>query len=76
MDRINDGYRQLASSVLNLAIEDRKKALRKLEIDSEDKKAEETLKDCDSFFSSKRCALLLDFLNIERETFLEAVYGR
>lgn len=76
MDRVNDGYRQLVSSVLNLAISDRKDAIRKLEVNPENEKARELLVDCDTFFASEECALMLDFLEISRETFREAVYGR
>ncbi len=76
MDRVNDAYRQLVSSVLNLAIADRKDAIRKLGVNPENEKARELLVDCDTFFASGECALMLDFLDINREKFMEVVYGR
>jgi len=76
MDRVNDAYRQLVSSVLNLAISDRKDAIRKLGVNPENEKARELLVDCDTFFASRECALMLDFLDINREKFMEVVYGR
>lgn len=75
MDRVNDGYRQLVSSVLNLAISDRKDAIRKLEVNPENEKARELLEDCDTFFASEECALMLEFLDISKERFMEVVYG-
>jgi len=76
MDRVNDGYRQLVSSVLNLAISDRKDAIRKLEVNPENEKAMELLEDCDAFFASEECALMLEFLDIRKERFMEVAYGR
>lgn len=76
MDMVNDGYRQLASSVINVAMSDRKDALMKLEKNPKDKKAKILLDDCDVFFKSEWCALLLAYLDIERDKLLEAVYGR
>ena len=75
MDRVNNGYRQLCAAVLNKAISDRKEALVKLKKNSDDEKGKELLKDCDSFFSGEWCALMLSFLDIGREVFMEAVYG-
>ena len=75
MDRVHDAYRQLCAAVINKAISDRKDALVKLKADSEDAKGKELLKDCDSFFKGKWCELMLDFLDINREAFREAVYG-
>jgi len=76
MDMIDDGYRQLASSVINTAMSDRKAAVLKLEKNPDDKKAKILLDDCDVFFRSEWCALLLAFLDIERDKLLEVVYGR
>lgn len=76
MDMIDDGYRQLASSVINTAMSDRKTALLKLEKNPEDKNAKILLDECDVFFRSKWCELLLAFLDIERDKLLEVVYGR
>ncbi len=73
---MNNNWRNLAAAIINTAMTDREKALARLEMNPENKDAESMLKDCDRFLSSSWCALLLDFLNIERETFLEAVYGR
>lgn len=75
MDRVHDAYRQLCAAVINKAISDRKDALVKLKKNSDDEKGKELLKDCDSFFKGKRCELMLDFLDIKREAFREAVYG-
>ena len=75
MDRVNNAYRQLCAAVLNKAISDRKEALKRLQKNSDDEKGKELLRDCDSFFSGEWCALMLSFLDIGREVFMEAVYG-
>ena len=75
MDRVNNAYRQLCAAVLNKAISDRKEALVKLKKNPDDEKGKELLRDCDSFFSGRRCEFMLDFLDIDREKFKEAVYG-
>lgn len=75
MDRVNDGYRQLCAAVLNKAISDRKEAMMKLKKNPDDEKGKELLKDCDAFFKEQTCELMLDYLDIDKEAFMEVVYG-
>ena len=75
MSKIDKAYRQLASSVLNTALSDKKEAIKKLEINNENENAKKALIDCCSFFKSKWCALLLEFLDIDREKFMEVAHG-
>ncbi len=76
MTRISNAYRQLASSVLNTALSDRKTAVKKLEVNPENEKDKALLADCDSFFQSEWCEILLSFLDIEKSKYLEVAYGR
>ncbi len=73
---MKDNWRNLAAAIINMAVEDRKKALKKLEKNPEDEASKNMVKDCEMFFSSAWCAFLLDYLDIRRTAFLEAVYGR
>ena len=72
----NYAYRQLCATVLNKAISDRREAIHKLSTNPENEKGKELLWDCDSFFRGEWCSLMLTFLDIEREKFMEVVYGR
>ena len=74
----NRSWMNLAASVVNTAVADRKKALRTLDINPEHEGAKTMLKDCDSFFRSRWCETLLDFLNVNvnRDRLMEVVNGR
>lgn len=65
MNMINDGYRQLAAAVINVAIKDREEAMRIIELNPENKQAKELLKDCDEFFDSEWFEELLDVSGLE-----------
>lgn len=65
MDMINDGYRQLAAAVINVAIKDREEAMRIIELNPENKQGKELLKDCDEFFDSEWFEELLDVSGLE-----------
>lgn len=78
MDKDIRNWRNLAAGVLNLAFLDRKKAEDILRINPENESAKHVLTDCDSFFSSRWCETLLDFLNVNvsRDKLMEVVNGR
>ena len=65
MNTVNDGYRQLAAAVINLAIKDREDAMRRIELDPKNKQAKELLMDCDEFFDSEWFEELLDVSGLE-----------
>lgn len=71
-----DNWRNLAAAILNTAISDKEKACRNLFLDPENADSQRMLKDCERFFASDWCSLLLDFLDIDRDNFLEVVNGR
>lgn len=71
-----DNWRNLAAAILNTAISDKEKACRNLFLDPENADSQRMLKDCERFFASDWCSLLLDFLDIDRDKFLEVVNGR
>lgn len=77
MNEINKNWRNLAIGIINSAIEDRRKALAILKVELGDVEAKNTLKDCEEFFASDWCQLLLDFCNIkiEMKKLLEAEDG-
>ena len=62
---INDCYRALAASVINLALLDRKKAQKKLKKDPECTAAIYMLDELDAFFNSTWFETLLDFSGAE-----------
>ena len=76
MTRISNAYRQLASSVLNTALSDKKTAEKKLLMNPENEKEKALLEDCDTFFQSEWCEVLLALLDIEKSKYLEVAYGR
>ena len=76
MTRISNAYRQLASSVLNTALSDKKTAEKKLLMNPENEKEKALLEDCDTFFQSEWCEVLLSLLDIEKSKYLEVAYGR
>ena len=63
--RINDCYRALAASVINHALLDREKAVKKLKKDPECTDAKYMLDELDTFFSSTWFEVLLDFSGAE-----------
>ena len=71
-------WRNLAAGVVNLAFLDRKKAEDTLRTNPESECAKHMLTDCDSFFRSRWCETLLDFLNVNvnRDRLMEVVNGR
>lgn len=71
-----DNWRNLAAAILNMAIADKEKACRNLFLDPENADAQRMWKDCERFFASDWCSLLLDFLDIDRDKFMEVVNGR
>ena len=77
MDEINKNWRNLAAGIINCAIEDRRKALAILRLEPKDVDAQHTLEDCEKFFASDWCQMLLDFCNvkIEMKKLLEAEDG-
>lgn len=76
MHIIDDGYKQLASAVINLALKDREEALMKINSDPGNKKTWELLRDCDEFFTSEWFEELLDVsgLEINFEEVKEKIY--
>ena len=76
MTRISNAYRQLASSVLNTALSDKKTAEKKLLMNPENEKEKALLEDCNTFFQSEWCEVLLSLLDIEKSKYLEVAYGR
>ena len=74
----NRSWMNLAASVVNTAVADRKKALRTLDINPEHEGAKTMLKDCDSFFRSPWCDTLLDFcdVGVSGAKLLEVLNGR
>ncbi len=73
---MNDNWRNLAAAIINTAMTDKEKARRDLSLNPENVYAKRMLRDCNKFFSSNWCALLLDYLDIDKEKFLEVVNGR
>lgn len=73
---MNDNWRNLAAAIINTAMTDKEKACKDLLLNPENVYAKRMLRDCNKFFSSDWCSLLLDFLDIDKEKFREVVNGR
>lgn len=73
---MNDNWRNLAAAIINTAMTDKEKACKDLSLNPENVYAQSMLEDCERFFASDWCSHLLDFLDIDRDKFLEVVNGR
>lgn len=78
METENRSWRNLAASIVNTAVTDRKKAMKNLTINPEHEEAKKILRDCESFFCSSWCDTLLDFcdVGVSGERLLEVLNGR